>query len=70
MGEKEVFYICPVCFQVCDSEIECHAHKMVECEPGPPGDSKRMPIKDRFGEYVSRAPRWYYEALGRVAEVD
>jgi hypothetical protein len=64
MEAKKVIYICPVCFQVCDSEKECHAHRMVACDPGLPGDTRRKPVKDRFGKFVSRAPRWYLEAVG------
>ena len=67
MDKEQSFYICPVCFQVCDSEKECHAHRMVACEVGELGDERRKPVSDRFGNYVSRAPRWYLEAVGRVS---
>lgn len=70
MVSEKVFYICPVCFQVCDSEKECHAHRMIECEVGELGDERRKPVLDRFGNYVSRAPRWYLEAVGRVGVID
>lgn len=63
MEAEDNFYICPICFQVCESEIECHAHRMVECDPGEAGDERRRPIRDRFGNYVSRAPRWFLEAV-------
>jgi hypothetical protein len=66
MKTGENFYICPVCFQVCDSQQECHAHRMVECAPGKPGDERRKPVTNRFGRYASRAPRWYLEAIGRM----
>jgi hypothetical protein len=66
MEPEIVIYMCPVCFQVCDSEQECHAHKMVACIPGKPGDNRRKPVKDRFGKMVSRAPLWYLEAVGTV----
>ena len=66
MESSEIFYICPVCFQTCDTEIECHAHRMIECEVGTPGDERRRPVADRFGNYVSRAPRWYMEAVGWI----
>lgn len=66
MDEKNIFYICPVCFQVCDSLQECHAHKMLECSGGEPGDPRRLPIRDRFGNLVSRAPRWYLEAVRAI----
>lgn len=66
MEGREKFYICPVCFRTCDTEIECHDHRMVECEAGIPGDERRRPVADRFGNYVSRAPRWYMEAVGWI----
>lgn len=65
-GPEDAFYICPVCFQVCDSEKECHAHRMLACNPGEPGDERRKPVKDPFGQDASRAPRWYLEAVGRI----
>ena len=64
--DKEVVYVCPVCFKVCESERECHQHRMVECYPGKPGDECRKPMSDRFGQFVSRAPRWYLEAQGHI----
>ena len=66
MNEDVVIYICPKCFQVCDSEIECHQHFMVKCNTGEPGDARRRPIYDHYGHIVSRAPRWYLEAVGWV----
>ena len=66
MSEEGVFYICPVCFQACDSEVECHRHKMVECRPGRAGAVSRQPVRDAAGRLVSRAPRWYMEAVGWV----
>ncbi len=62
------FYICPVCFTVCDSEQECHAHRMIACEPGQPGSPRRKPVEDRFGALVSRAPRWFLEARGALPQ--
>lgn len=70
MPREESFYICPICFQVCETERECHlhehAHRMVECEPGSPGDERRKPVHDRFGNLMSRAPRWYLDATRRM----
>ncbi len=68
METQSMFYICPVCFTVCESEQECHAHRMVECNPGDFGDDRRKPVEDQYGQYVSRAPRWYLEAVGRLTE--
>jgi hypothetical protein len=61
-GEQE-FYICPVCFRVCETKSECHQHLMLRCDAGQPGDERRKPVRDRFGQLVSRAPRWYLEAV-------
>lgn len=66
MGKEQGVYICPVCFKVCDTEQECHAHRMVACDVGEFGDERRKPIPNRFGKYVSRAPRWYLEAVGWI----
>ena len=67
MSEK-VMYICPVCFRVCETEEQCHQHKMIECQVGNPGEDLRKPVTDRFGQYVSRAPRWFLKAIGRIKE--
>ncbi|MFC2025674.1 hypothetical protein ACFLUC_00600 [Chloroflexota bacterium] len=39
---------------------------MLECNVDELDDSKRKPIRDNFGNMVSRAPRWYMEAKGWV----
>ncbi|HUV92339.1 MAG TPA: hypothetical protein VMV80_04565 [Anaerolineales bacterium] len=66
MRSKTDFYICPVCFRVCETESECHQHKMILCHTGEPGDERRKPVTDHLGNPVSRAPRWYLEALGWI----
>jgi hypothetical protein len=63
MDQSQVLYICPKCFRVCETESECHAHRMVRCETGLPGDDRRKPVMDDHGRLVSRAPLWYLEAL-------
>ena len=67
MENEKILYICPVCFQTCESETECHAHKMIECNLGHFGDERRKPVIDNFGNMVSRAPRWYLEAVGWIS---
>ena len=62
------FYICPICFQVCETEMECHQHQMVACRTGDVGDARRKPVLDIHGRLVSRAPRWYMEAVGWIKE--
>lgn len=66
MDKNSVIYICPVCFQVCESERQCHEHLMVRCNPGPINSERRKPITDRFGNMVSRAPCWFLEATGQI----
>lgn len=66
MDQEKTIYICPVCFQVCETMRECHEHLMIKCKPGKPGSERRKPITDQFGNMVSRAPRWYIEALGMI----
>jgi hypothetical protein len=66
MAETTRLYICPICFRARSSPIRCHAHECIECEIGPEGSGARKPLTDQFGQYVSRAPRWYLEAMGRI----
>ena len=67
MTIENTFYICPKCFRVCEDEEKCHQHmRMIECEIGDFGDDRRKPITDQFGHFVSRAPRWYLEAVGWI----
>ena len=66
MSEGKFLYICPECFQVCDTEQECHSHQMIECYTGSQGDPIRRPLTDSKGNLVSRAPRWYLEARGWI----
>ena len=70
MTPEREFYICPICFQVCESKRACnlhiHGHRMVVCNPGKSGDERRKPVRDKFGNPVSRAPRWYLEAVGWI----
>jgi hypothetical protein len=58
------FYICPFCFQVCETKQECHQHEMIVCNSGQIGDERRRPVTDHQGKIMSRAPRWYIEAIG------
>ena len=66
MEGNKTFFICPVCFRVCESEQECHQHRTVACNAKEEGAACRRPLQDRFGQFVSRAPRWYLEAQGRI----
>ena len=72
MGSPEsiIFYICPTFFRIGEPEQACHEHQattkhqMIACDPGELGDELRKPVSNRFGQYVSRAPRWFLEAIG------
>jgi hypothetical protein len=66
MDKDLVLYLCPLCFQVCEEVSDCHEHQTLACRPGQPGDRRRKPLENQFGEYVSRAPRWYLEARGSI----
>ena len=66
MSSDTDFFICPTCFRVCETEMECHQHQMVACHTGEFGDKRRRPVKDLNGKLVSRAPRWYMEAVGWI----
>jgi hypothetical protein len=60
----ELFFICPVCFAACESGRDCHDHAMVCCQVMAPDDARRRPIQDASGRLLSRAPRWFLEAVG------
>ncbi len=66
MAEKLVLYICPRCFQALDTEPDEHEHhiRFIRCEPGEPHDDRRKPPTDHDGCVITRAPRWYLEAIG------
>lgn len=66
MSKDTVFYMCPICFRVFDTERECHKHRTLRCIPGKPGSEQRKPMIDQFGNMVSSAPRWYLEARGVI----
>ena len=67
MEKAVMFYLCPTCFRVCEEIPEKHNHPMLACIAGQPGDERRKPVADQFGNYVSRAPRWYLEARGVIS---
>jgi hypothetical protein len=39
---------------------------MIKCKTGELGDERRKPVYDSYGHIVSRAPRWYMEAVGWI----
>jgi hypothetical protein len=64
MNTSHTFYICPICFTVCDEWRECHDRPMILCDAGEPGDERRKPLRDNTGRLISHAPRWFLEAVG------
>jgi hypothetical protein len=67
MDNNRVFYLCPLCFRRSEIDGECHEHRMVACDVGDWADERRKPIIDADGRVLSRAPRWFLEAVGRVS---
>jgi hypothetical protein len=63
--QKRRFYICPTCFAVSEHLLECHGHLMVPCNAENPEDCK--PLMDSEGELKTRAPRWFINAVARIA---
>jgi hypothetical protein len=68
MDGEVVFYICPKCFDITETPPDRHGHqgKLVECHPGEMGDARRKPPVDEHGHVMTRAPRWYLEAIGMI----
>jgi hypothetical protein len=66
MDKNYDFYLCPTCFEACKTPKEGHNHAMLSCYAGKPGDERRKPMTDIYGNYVSRAPRWFLEATGQI----
>lgn len=64
-AQRRRFYICPTCFAVSEQLIECHGHLMVLCNAEDPEDCK--PLMDSEGELKTRAPRWFFKAIARLA---
>lgn len=60
------FFICPVCFEVSEQQVECHQHLMVPCNAENPEDCK--PVMDDEGTFVSPAPRWFLDAVSEKAD--
>lgn len=68
MEPKEIFYMCPVCFEVSKEPRRHHGREMVSCCAGEPGSYLRKPMTDENGQMVSRAPVWYMEAMGWIPD--
>lgn len=66
MKSSALFFICPICFEVCDSCRDCHGHTMICCDAIEAGDERRKPVFGVGGRLISRAPRWFLEAVGWI----
>ena len=67
--EVTIFFLCPVCFEASEHQLECHGHLMVLVNPGEPGDERRKPLI-RKGRIISNAPRWFLEQRRSRVEDD
>jgi hypothetical protein len=67
-NSNDKFYLCPICFATCESEIACkaHNHRMIWCDPIRLTDEQRKPLMYADGRLASRAPRWFLEAVGAL----
>ncbi len=67
-NSNDRFYLCPICFAVCESEIACkaHNHQMIWCDPIELTDEQRKPLMYTDGRLATRAPRWFLEAVGAL----
>jgi hypothetical protein len=63
MGNDEVIYMCPNCFNPGDTDGPCAicGTQVLQCRPGDPDDPCRRPLQDSSGNIKSRAPKWWLE---------
>jgi hypothetical protein len=61
---ERVFYLCPTCFNVSETEDKSHDHAMIRFDAGQPGDERGKPVLDKQGRPNIRAPRWFAENVG------
>ncbi len=59
-------YVCPECLKVSEIAGACHGKDMICCYTGEWGDERRKPVTDPYDRLLSRAPRWYLEAVGWI----
>ncbi len=63
MDEQQAFYLCPTCFETSETFDRRHPHNMIRVEPAGLDDEQRRPILDDEGRVMTRAPRWFLEAV-------
>ncbi len=67
MPDEKVLYICHTCCRLFEQFPDSHEHgDVIECEIGDLGDERRKPLVDENGHIMTRAPRWYLEAIGVI----
>lgn len=71
MNGNQAFYLCPTCFEATERLDPHHRHKMLYIEPARFDDEQRKPVMDKHGRLLTRAPRWFLQAVGtyRAAQV-
>ena len=64
--EKKIYYICPKCLDMTQAPPDHKGHegRLIAVSPGPWDDERRKPPLDAHGHVMTRAPRWYLEAIG------
>ena len=63
-GQGEVvFYMCPQCLSIHETEGFCERCKVdrLGCRPGEPDNPCRKPLQDSAGRFRTRAPIWWVE---------
>ena len=65
----EIFYLCPRCMEPADEPLPCPrcGRARVTCRPGAASDPIRKPLMAATGELRSRAPVWWLQAVGALA---
>ena len=58
-----IFYICPTCFNTNESPADCHGRAMIKYDACFSTGDQRKPAADSQGQFKSRAPRWFLEAV-------
>ena len=66
MEASQIFYLCPKCFEVFESEPIDHQHKVIRIDAASLNAASRQPMTDSAGHLTSRAPRWFLEATGML----
>jgi len=66
MEASQIFYLCPKCFEVFESEPIDHQHKVIRINAASLNAASRRPVADSAGHLTSRAPRWFLVATGML----